>query len=120
MEMRLLVLETLEQDGFVVEAVPDGGRLLVEVSHQIARRLEGVDLIVSDVRMPVVSGFQIIEALRAAHCWTPVILMTAFGDDAARAHAEKLGALLLDKPFRLDELRLAARTLLGLEARGKG
>jgi len=41
-----------------------------------------------------------------------VILMTAFGDDATRAHAARLGALLFDKPFDLDDLRTAAMSLL--------
>ncbi len=110
--MRRLVAEALEADGCVVEAVADGGRLLVEVSHQLPRNFEAVDLIVSDVRMPVASGLQIVEALRTAHCWTPVILMTAFGDDATRAHAARLGALLFDKPFDLDDLRTAVMSLL--------
>ena len=114
-EMRQLVAETLEHEGFQVDAVADGGRLLVEISQQIAHQLDDVDLIVSDIRMPVASGLQIVEALRAARCWTPVILMTAFGDDAARAHAERLGAWLFDKPFELADLRMAARTLLGLD-----
>ena len=111
-DMRRLVAEALEADGCVVEAVADGGRLLVEVSHQLPQNFEAVDLIVSDVRMPVASGLQIVEALRTAHCWTPVILMTAFGDDATRAHAARLGALLFDKPFDLDDLRTAVMILL--------
>jgi two-component system OmpR family response regulator len=116
-EMRRLVVEVLVADGCVVEQVPDGGRLLVELSHQIPRDLEAIDLIVSDIRMPVTSGLSILEALRAAHCWTPVILMTAFGDDATRARAEMLGALLFDKPFDLDDLRTAVMNLLHRDSR---
>jgi two-component system OmpR family response regulator len=116
-DMRRLVVEVLVADGCVVEQVPDGGRLLVELSQQIPRDLEAIDLIVSDIRMPVTSGLEILEALRAAHCWTPVILMTAFGDDATRAHAEMLGALLFDKPFDLDDLRTAVMNLLHRDER---
>jgi CheY-like chemotaxis protein len=116
--MRRLVAETLSQDGYVVEPVNDGGRLLVEISRQIGANNERrelrpqIDLIISDIRMPVASGLQIVEALRAARCKTPVILMTAFGDDAARAQAERLNAKLFDKPFDLEELRTAARQML--------
>ena len=110
--MRRLVVEALQRDGCHVEAVPDGGRLLVEIAHQLPQDFEAIDLIVSDIRMPVASGLQIVEAMRKAHCWTPVILMTAFGDDQTRAHAEMLGAVLFDKPFDLDDLRTAVMSLL--------
>ena len=115
-DMRRLVVEALEAWGCVVDAVADGGRLLVEISHRIPDQLADVDLIVSDIRMPVASGLQIVEALRTAHCWTPVILMTAFGDEGTRAHAERLGALLFDKPFDLDDLRDAVEKILGVVA----
>ena len=118
-DMRRLVVEALEADGCIVASVPDGGRLLVEIAHQCAREFEAIDLIVSDIRMPVASGLRIVEALRTIHCWTPVILMTAFGDDATRAQAEMLGTLLFDKPFEVDDLRAAARSLLH-PVRGRG
>ena len=111
-EMRRLVVEALRKDGYDVTEVADGGRLLVELAHQVTTNYEQVDLIVSDVRMPICSGLQIIEALRTAHCATPIILMTAFGDDATRARASLAGALLFDKPFDLDELRATVARLL--------
>ena len=111
-EMRRLVVEAIQMDGCIVEQVADGGRLLVEIAHQLPRDFEAIDLIVSDIRMPVATGLQIVEAMRTAHCWTPVILMTAFGDDHTRAHAERVGALLFDKPFDVDDLRTAVMNLL--------
>ncbi len=111
-DMRRLVVESLEKDGCVVEAFPDGGRLLVTLSRQAPCDFAEIDLIVSDIRMPVASGLQIVEALRAAHCHTPVILMTAFGDDQTRAHATTIGAILFDKPFDVDDLRTAVMNLL--------
>ena len=47
-----------------------------------------IDLIVLDVHMPICTGLQIVEALRQVHRRTPVILITAFGDEATRAKAE--------------------------------
>ena len=46
----------------------------------------------------------------------PFILMTAFGDSASRDHARSLGALLFDKPFELDDLRIAVALLLRRDA----
>jgi DNA-binding response OmpR family regulator len=113
-EMRRLVVEALRGDGYDVIAVPDGGRLLVTLAHEMVGRDgdELADLLVSDVRMPVCSGMQIVEQLRASRWRMPVILMTAFGDDSARAQADRLSALLFDKPFDLDDLRTAVASLL--------
>jgi DNA-binding response OmpR family regulator len=113
-EMRRLVVEALRKDGYDVIAVSDGGRLLVTLAHELVapEGTELADLVVSDVRMPVCSGMQILEQLRAARWRVPVILMTAFGDAATREHARMLGALLFDKPLDLDDLRTAVASML--------
>jgi CheY-like chemotaxis protein len=113
-EMRCVVADTLREDGYDVVDLADGGRLLVDIA---ARMKEGadsdaVDLIVSDIRMPICTGLQILEVLRQAHWHTPVILMTAFGDQSTRKRAEDLQAVLFDKPFDMDDLRTAVATLL--------
>ena len=117
-EMRSLVAEALRRDGHDVTELVDGATLLVRIARQyrIKEPAEKLDLVVSDIRMPVISGIAILKGLRDAHCATPVILMTAFGDEATRREAEKLGAVLFDKPFKLAVLRQAVRDLL---ARGK-
>jgi DNA-binding response OmpR family regulator len=110
-EMLRLIVEALRGDGHDVEHASDGGRLLVELAR--ARPEErAIDLVVSDIRMPTCTGMQILEALRAAHRKVPVILMTAFGDDDTRNRAERLGAVLFDKPFVLGDLRAAVTKLL--------
>ncbi len=113
-DMRRLVSEALRQDGYDVTALADGGRLLVSLAHEFVDNngAELPDLLLSDVRMPICTGMQILEQLRGAHCRIPVILMTAFGDTATRDHARTLGALLFDKPFDLDDLRTAVASLL--------
>lgn len=110
--MRRLIVEVLREDGNEVTEASDGGRLLVELTHGKHCDYEHVDLIVSDIRMPVCSGLQIIEALRAAQCAVPIVLMTAFGDEQTRAHAKMLGAILFDKPFAMEDLRTAVVNLL--------
>jgi DNA-binding response OmpR family regulator len=62
--------------------------------------------------MPICTGLQILQALRDARRTVPVILMTAFGDDGTRDRAEDLGAIFFDKPFALDDLRTAVRSVL--------
>ena len=115
--MRTLVADALRSDGHDVVELADGGRLLVDIAARLKAggHGEALDLIVSDIRMPVCSGLQILSALRDAHWRTPVILMTAFGDEATRRHAESLSAVLFDKPFDLDDLRTAVANLLPRE-----
>jgi DNA-binding response OmpR family regulator len=121
-EMRRLVAESLRKDGYEVIEEVDGGRLLVRVAamYTFRRTINPFDIIVSDIRMPVCSGLDIVQGLRDAHWTTPVILMTAFGDDETRARAERLGAMLLDKPFQMGALRLVVRHLLQEEAQWRG
>jgi DNA-binding response OmpR family regulator len=117
-EMRHLVAESLRKDDYEVVEESDGGRLLVRLAsvYSFDPRSYPFDLIVSDIRMPVCSGLEIVKGLREAHWRTPVILMTAFGDDETKERAVRLGALLVDKPFKMDVLRLVVR---GLLANGK-
>ena len=113
-EMRELVSESLRRDAYDVLTVGDGAGLLVRIGRQyrICEPEPQIDLVVTDLRMPVVTGLEILRGLRAARCPTPVILMTAFGDDHVRREATELGAVLLDKPFAMAALRAIAGDLL--------
>lgn len=110
-EMRGLVADALRGEGFEVDEVGDGRGMW-------RRTFEAppYDLVVSDLRLPVVDGLTVIEDLRERAPAVPVLLMTAFGDDAVRTRAQKLGATFLDKPFKMSELRAAARRLCQLAA----
>jgi DNA-binding response OmpR family regulator len=114
MELRAVLASALRGDGYEVLEAKDGGRLLVQITGAYAAqgRDSLCDAIVSDVRMPVCSGVQILEGLRRAHWTTPVVLMTAFRDEPTRVHVESLGAVLLDKPFELDALRAVLERFL--------
>jgi DNA-binding response OmpR family regulator len=112
LEMRRLVAETLRRDGYDVLEAEDGGRLLVHLTSQNQRPEPEVDLIISDIRMPIYTGLEVLARLRDARWTVPVILMTAFGDSETRARAEALGAVVFDKPFALDDLRTAVVNLV--------
>jgi CheY-like chemotaxis protein len=112
-EMRRLVVEALRKDGHHVEEAADGGRLLVKLAEAFQRdpSLALIDVIVSDIRMPVCSGLDLLEKVVSARWRIRVVLMTAFGDDETRRRAEALGAVLFDKPLSLEALRLAVKQL---------
>jgi DNA-binding response OmpR family regulator len=113
--MRRLVVDALRKDGYDVSEAPDGGRLLAAITAHYANPEAEVDLIISDVRMPICSGLEILENLRRTKWDVPIILMTAFGDDETQVRAAAAGAILFDKPFALADLRAVVADLLPLE-----
>ncbi|MCB9513413.1 MAG: response regulator [Candidatus Latescibacteria bacterium] len=113
-EMRKLLRWSLEHAGYRVTECPDGHTLLKKLEAETGGGDgERYDLIVTDVRMPGVTG---TEALRQGWLrgdWPPVILITAFPDPELRERALRLGAqAVLAKPFDVDLLvALAGRIL---------
>jgi DNA-binding response OmpR family regulator len=112
--MRELVAHILRKDGLEVEEIPDGQRLLLRIVEAFLPRREGdaIDLIVSDVRMPFCSGLDILKKVHLSRYTTPVLLMTAFGEQGLERRVRELGGRLLDKPFTPHALREAVRELL--------
>jgi len=113
-ELRRLVADCLRKEGYEVHEVADGAELLLRIEDSFFLRQVPVpiDLFVTDIRMPVYSGVEIVRGLREAGMHMPVVIMTAFGNPETRECAESLGAVLLDKPFKLEALRAVVRRLL--------
>ena len=123
-DRRLSIATALRSDGFDVLEAHDGGRLLVFIASAYGtdNAREAYDLVVLETRLAVCSGMQILEGLRRAHWTTPVILLNARENGVTSARAESLGAVVVEDPLDLDELR---RTVLHLldrrsEARSSG
>lgn len=105
---RLLIASVLQQEGYEVVEAADGLALLANIEATLTLRRERADsfLIVADIRMPGLTGLDVLAILRCANRATPVILITAFGDEATHAEGQELGAAaVLDKPFNVEELR---------------
>ena len=112
-EMRRLVVEALRKAGHEVTEAADGGRLLLNIIQAFNRdpSLSLVDVIVTDVRMPVCNGLELVERLAEANWRIPIILMTAFGDEDIRRRAARVGAVLFEKPLSVEALREAVERL---------
>jgi DNA-binding response OmpR family regulator len=113
-DMRDLIACSLRKDGYEVVVARDGAELLARLAMANAstKASEKFDLVISDIRMPAYSGITVLEGLRAEKWTVPVILMTAFGDDATRKKVEENEGILFDKPFDVDDLRTAVLYLL--------
>lgn len=103
---RRAIAGVLRARGAEVIEITDGGRLLVAITSQYkdGHTPDEIDLIITDVRMPVMSGLDVFKGLRAAAWKTPVIVVTAFDSPDVRDVVNRFGAFLLQKPVDLDEL----------------
>jgi DNA-binding NtrC family response regulator len=105
--MRDSVAATLERAGFTIVTATDGPAALDLVAKSRP------DCVVTDMRMPKMTGIELVERVRRIDDELPVLVMTAFGtiDTAVRAMRE--GAFdYLTKPFEGDELVIAVKRAL--------
>ena len=116
--MRLLIVEDevrladtlrqlLHRQGYTADVCYDG------VSG-LDNAMTGIyDLVVLDVMLPGMNGFQVAQKLRAANVSTPVLMLTAKSSLDDRVHGLDCGAdYYLTKPFEPEELLACVRTLL--------
>ena len=97
----------LEQKGFDVEAVYDG-----ESGAEYAE-LGIYDLLILDVMMPKLDGYAVARAVRAKHCGTPILMLTARSGEEDRIAGLNAGAdYYLTKPFDTRELLACINALL--------
>jgi DNA-binding response OmpR family regulator len=117
-EMCTLLTLSLFKAGYEVVECPDGWSLLEHLEPYILLGSEGekIDLIISDIRMPGITGIEILRGMPQGKGYPPVILITAFGDEKTHRQAEKFGvAAILDKPFEIDDLLAKVRKIVPLE-----
>jgi DNA-binding NtrC family response regulator len=109
--MREMLREALEDDGYTVETAA-GGRPGVE---RVKRG--GIDLVVSDVKMPDLDGLDMLREIKAVTPSPHVITITAFGSIDTAIRAVKLGAFdYITKPFEIDQLILSVEKALAERA----
>ena len=98
-EMAEMLAEKLGQAGYVVECAGGGREALRRV------RAELPDLVITDLRMEAVDGFDVLEGVHEVDPDVPVIVMTAFGAIDTAVEAIKRGAYhYVTKPFQLGEV----------------
>lgn len=121
-EIRSLTRLVLEGEGYVVDEAEDG-------ETAVARALAGgLDLVLLDVNMPRMSGWQALRVLKADPSLSalPVVMFTIKSELRDKVHGLQDGALdFITKPFAVDELAARLRRIFesldaGASARGQG
>ena len=91
----------LDEAGFEIQTAKDGAEAL-ELFQS-----DDFDCVITDLRMPKLSGLEFLEKIKAADSEIPVIVITAFGEVETAVTAMKAGAFdYINKPFNRDEILL--------------
>lgn len=105
-ELRELMCQALWERGHRVRECSDGHALLAALGSALLGAAPSPDVVVTDERMPGPRGTQVVAGLHDPASPWPLVLVTAYPDEAMRERARSLGALMLEKPF--DALELIA------------
>ena len=105
--IRELIHEHLQYSGYICEEAGDGSAALAQLSGG------GFDLVILDLMMPFMDGMTCLREMRARHINTPVIILTARGEEYDRIHGFELGIDdYVVKPFSPRELMMRVSAVL--------
>jgi len=105
--MQLGLRDNLEMEGYQVNCASDGEAGLSHI------RSNQYDLVLLDVMLPKLSGFDVCKAARGAGINTPIILLTARGEEIDKVLGLELGADdYITKPFSVRELLARVKAIL--------
>lgn len=93
----------LSGKGYAVITAENGEEALRKLNE------ENYDLVYTDIRMPGMSGLEVAEKVKAQKPWTPVVIITGYGTDAAEARAKAAGvSSFLHKPLSPEMIEVSA------------
>lgn len=111
--LRGLVARALAEDGHEVVTTADGAEALDKLQSEAGR----FDLLLADIKMPVMDGLALALATARDFPALPILLMTGFADQRERTSGlEALITDVISKPFSVAEIKLAVTAAL---AKGK-
>ena len=100
------LVNTLQAEGYSVTGTMNGLDALQKIEK------DSFDLLIADIKMPGISGMELLEKTRERSPETGVIIITGFGSIGSAVEAMKKGAVeYVTKPFDLDELILKVKKI---------
>ena len=114
-EMRSLLKDFLLEEGFEPDSVNNGS----EAFRRLAK--EPFDLIITDVRMPGLTGLDILPGIKKLQTESPIIVITAFGTEEVHRRAIERGATAyLEKPIHFHKLKTMIHEIISSQEKTKG
>ncbi len=105
--VRKSIDRVLTSKGYAVITAENGEEALRKLNE------EKYDLVFTDIRMPGISGLEVAEQVKARKPWTPVVIITGYGTDAAEARAKAAGvSSFVHKPLSPAIIEDSARDAL--------
>ena len=111
-ELREILLAVLESEGLDCKAACDGQDALAKLAELKAQGWVP-QVIISDISMPKMNGFDLIKTLKETRALVPFIFMSGHADQSVEAQAKELGAVALHtKPFKTEQILEQIRTVV--------
>jgi CheY-like chemotaxis protein len=107
----MLVAETLRDAGYQVYEAGDG----MAAVHILETHPE-IDIMISDIRMPGMSGYEVTRAALTLRPGLKVVLMTGYTEEAIPQNIANAGIRVLRKPFDIEQLPQLAKSVLDRHA----
>ena len=105
--VRKSIDRVLSSKGYAVITAENGEEAMRKLKE------EKYDVVYTDIRMPGMSGLEVAEQVKARKPWTPVVIITGYGSDAAEARAKAAGVTsFLHKPLSPEMIEDSAREAL--------
>ncbi len=102
--MRELLTIMLQKEGFDVSSAAGGQEALENISQRT------YDIVITDIKMPNITGIDVLKAVKETSPETIVIMITAYASTETAMDAMKLGAYdYINKPFKIEEIKLIVR-----------
>ena len=107
-EMASLLKDYLKEDGYDIWSAGNGAEALVLASRK------AFDLIITDIRMPGLTGLDILPGFRKLHPAVPIIAITAFGSrEMCQKSLERGATAYLENPICLNQLGRLIHEIIG-------
>ncbi len=114
-EMRSLLADFLREEGYEADSVDNGS----EAFRILAQ--EPFDLVITDIRMPGLTGLDVLSAIKKFQFEIPVIVITAFGGEEVYRRSIARGADgYLEKPIHFHRLKTLIHDLVSSQEKRRG
>lgn len=97
--------------GYEIVDVPSAEEALLEI------RRGPIELLITDLRLPGITGLELVRRLRNLASQAQMIVISAYADERTRAECQRLGATFFEKPLSLADFLAGVQTALGAHAR---